>query len=355
MTHEGASSRGRIIKSMLGWSVGIACLAWVLHDIHIERLLQDVGRIQWTWIVAAVVLDIVSYFAQGIRWRLLLAPLGRITSLQTTQAIYVGLFTNEILPLRIGEVVRTYLVSRRLSTGFMTVVPSLLVERFFDGVWLAAGIAATALLVELPPSLTDAADILGIAVLIAAAVLAIVVFRRGASRPMSNQSNTSKRGIGAKILAFFDKIGVGIRQIGFSRFFWGSFAVSSLIVVSQILSFWFVMIAYGIKISLWAGAAVLLIEHLGTTIPNAPSNLGTYQFFTVLGLSLFGIDKTTASGFSMVVFIVLTLPLWLFGFFALLKSGMTLKQIRSEIGRLRNGERTPKGNEGASSLKDVSP
>jgi uncharacterized protein (TIRG00374 family) len=354
MTNEGASSRGSIIKSILGWSVGIACLAWVLHDIHVERLLHDVGRIQWAWIVAAVVLDIVSYYAQGVRWRLLLAPLGRITSLQTTQAIYVGLFTNEILPLRIGEVVRTYLVSRRLSTGFMTVVPSLLVERFFDGVWLAAGIATTALLVELPPSLTDAANILGIAVLMAAAVLTIVVFRRSAIRHLSSQSVAGKQGIGTKIMAFFDKIGAGIRQIGFSRFFWGSFAVSSLIVVSQILSFWFVMIAYGIKISLWAGAAVLLIEHLGTTIPNAPSNIGTYQFFTVLGLSLFGIDKTTASGFSMVVFIVLTLPLWLFGFFALLKSGMTLKQIRSEIGQLRKGERALEGNDAVPSPKDLS-
>jgi len=59
------------------------------------------------------------------------------------------------------------------------------------------------------------------------------------------------------------------------------------------------MRAYGLGLSFWVGAAVFLILHFGTALPNAPSNVGTYQFFTVLGLTLFGIDKTTATGFSV--------------------------------------------------------
>jgi uncharacterized protein (TIRG00374 family) len=319
------------LRNAVAWTIAAACLIWVFHDLHRGTFLDQVGHINWGWIAAAIALDIGSYWAQGVRWGLLLRPLGRISSLRTTQAVYMGLFTNEIVPLRVGEIVRTYTVSRWLGAPIMRVVPSLLVERFFDGVWLAAGVALTALLVPLPPKLMGAADILGIVVLAAVALFVAVILRsgRGAARGLVVKKPRGK--IAAGLYSLTTGIIGGIRQIGVSRHFWGALAVSALILVCQIYSFWFVILAYGIKIGLWAGAAVLLIEHLGTLVPNAPSNLGTYQFFTVVGLSLFGIDKTTASGFSMVVFVVLTLPLWAMGFWAVAASGMSLKQIRADI------------------------
>jgi len=77
---------------------------------------------------------------------------------------------------------------------------------------------------------------------------------------------------------------------------------------------------------------------LGTAVPNAPANVGSYQFFTALGLTLFGVDKATAAGFSIVVFLALTIPLWIIGFIALTASGMNLKRVRLEI----SGLKTPK-------------
>ena len=74
-----------------------------------------------------------------------------------------------------------------------------------------------------------------------------------------------------------------------------------------------------------------LVVHLGTVVPGAPANVGTYQFFTVLGLTLFGVDKGTAAGFSLVVFALLTVPLWAIGFWALGRSGVTLTDVRAEF------------------------
>jgi hypothetical protein len=61
---------------------------------------------------------------------------------------------------------------------------------------------------------------------------------------------------------------------------------------------------------------------LGTLVPSAPANVGSYQFFTVLGLTLFGVEKATAAGFSLVVFTVLTAPLWAIELWALSSSGL---------------------------------
>lgn len=324
----------QIVRQIPGYLIAIACLVWVFHGIHAERLFQQVKSIRWGWIVLAVFFDTFSYYAQGLRWELLLRPRGKISSLKTTQAIYIGLFTNEIVPLRAGELVRAYLVSRWIPTGFFTVVPSMIIERLSDGIWLAIGIGVTAILVQLPSNLVKAADILGILVLAGAGLFVYLVVRE--EKIMAE--GHPKEHTGFKPFLFFirliERLAEGIREIGISRYLFLSFFASSLVLISQILSFWLVMLGYGIMVPVWIGAAVLLIEHLGTTIPNAPSNLGTYQFFTVVGLSLFGVDKTTATGFSVVVFIVLTIPLWLIGLFAISRSGMTLKEIRAEITKI---------------------
>jgi hypothetical protein len=76
---------------------------------------------------------------------------------------------------------------------------------------------------------------------------------------------------------------------------------------------------------------VLLILHLGTAIPNAPSNISTYQFFTVVSLKLFGIDKTLGSSFSVGVFLVLTISLWTIDLFSLWRTDLTLTSIRKKI------------------------
>jgi Lysylphosphatidylglycerol synthase TM region len=62
------------------------------------------------------------------------------------------LFVNELVPLRFGEVFRAFLVSRWLSLQFVSVLPSMIVERFLDGLWLATGIGIAAIAVPLPPS-----------------------------------------------------------------------------------------------------------------------------------------------------------------------------------------------------------
>jgi len=327
------SKTGPLIRRILGYLIGLACLIWVFHDVHLEKLLFQAGRLVWLLILAGVFFDIASYASQGWRWAILLRPLGVLPLIKTTQAIYAGLFTNEILPLRIGEFVRSYLVSRWLKKDFMSVLPSIAVERMQDGIWLALGIGLVALLIRLPKQLAEAVDILGIIVICGIALFIYLVIRskRGVSKNVVVSSS------GPRVLrivkSFLHKLAEGISEIGSTRDFYFALLISSLVLIFQILAFWLVMRGYDLNLSLWKGAAVMMIVHLGTTIPSVPSNLGTYQFFCVVGLMIFGVDKTTATGFSVIVFVVLTVPLWVIGLVAINQTGMKLKDIRVEISR----------------------
>ena len=62
--------------------------------------------------------------------------------------------------------------------------------------------------------------------------------------------------------------------------------------------------------------------------------MGSYQFFCVLGLSVFQIEKATAAGFSIFAFLALTIPFIFLGFAAMLRSGLSLKTLREQVMRL---------------------
>jgi lysylphosphatidylglycerol synthase-like protein len=97
----GESARSRepnqhLMRKILGWAFAIVSLAWVFHDIHIERLSDHVRAINWWWVLAAVLCDIGSYGFEGLRWERLLHSLGRLPLARAIQAIYAGLFVNAV-------------------------------------------------------------------------------------------------------------------------------------------------------------------------------------------------------------------------------------------------------------------
>ncbi|MHB8079638.1 MAG: lysylphosphatidylglycerol synthase transmembrane domain-containing protein [Candidatus Krumholzibacteriia bacterium] len=322
------ASRERL-RALLGWLFAVACLVWIFHDLKPAELRRSLHGLRWWWVAPAVAADILSYFCQGARWSLLLRPLGRVSPLRATRAIYAGLFTNELLPLRAGEVVRSYLVSRWTGASIARVVPSIAVERLFDGFWLSIAFALAALSVRLPRELARAADVMGALVLAGAVLLAIVTLRRPRAEAAAPPAG---RGLTGRLRRLAGRFLHELRAMARAPGFPAAALVSVGVLVGQALAFWLVMVACGLPLSIWAGAITLMIVHLGTALPNAPGNLGSYQFFCVVGLALFGIGKAEAAAFSLVVFVLLTVPLWALGFFALRGSGLSLGRVRREAG-----------------------
>ncbi len=183
----------------------------------------------------------------------------------------------------------------------------------------------------LPRDLLQAGDVFGLAMLALTAVLVYLLVRKAREPRPGPSGKLRRRGPGRWIVDNLRKLEDGLRSIGFSRLSAAAFTVSFLILLFQTLSFWFIMMAYGLRLSFWVGGAVFLIVRFGTVLPGAPGNLGLYQLFCVLGLTLFGVDKTAAAGFSIAVYVLLSIPLWVLGLLALGRTGMTLATIKTKI------------------------
>jgi glycosyltransferase 2 family protein len=321
----------RILIPGLTYTVAIACLLWVLRDLDIARLRRHMMHMGWGWVALALLADTLAYVTRAIRWQTLLRPVGRLSILKITQALYAGQFANGVLPMRFGEVVRAYLVSRWLPTELASVIPSVAVERLLDGVWAVIGMGLIAIFVSLPRDVLDAGDALGIFLLLDVGLLSYLVFQKKDFASKKKPTRSGAFTLLRRSRPFLGRLAKGFREIGMTRVFSGAFGLTFSFLFLQAVSFWLVSVAYGLGLSFVEGVAIFLITFLGTIVPGTPANIGVYQFFCVVGLRLFGVEKVVATGFSLVVFFVLSVPFWTLGFLALSKSGMTLYGIKKEI------------------------
>jgi uncharacterized protein (TIRG00374 family) len=319
----------KAFQTAIVYGVAALCVAWVLHGVHFDELWRRMRGLQLQWIPVALWLDILSTVAHGLRWKLLLRPAGAVTLMQTSQAIYAGLFVNHILPLRTGEFVRGYLISRRMGEPFTAVLPSMIMERVFDGSMFVLALALCSFFVPLPQRVANAGVIVGSVLLLAIAVLLVLSSVRKDRRTRASRHNGSREKWGGRLSAFLDRFAGGLRSIWASPGLLSALGVSLLVMALQALSFWSIMHAYGIRVSFWVPAVVLIVVRLGTAVPNAPANLGPYQFFCVIALALFSIDKTTATGFAIVMSIILAVPIWTLGLTAFVKSGLSVSALRA--------------------------
>lgn len=316
---------------VLGYAVSLLCLIYVLRDFHIVRALRDIANADWRWVLLGMLCDVISYVAQSWRWKLLLTPFGKVRTTKAVRSVFAGLFANLILPLRPGEFLRSYVLSGSEGISLGLVLGSVGVERLIDLVIATASLGVVSLLVDLPTRFRRAADILGIATLCLVTILVALIFylelKMGSDQPVGE---TPRSGAKAKIMGAL----TALHAIGTAPSFYAAVLASTLVPGFQILAIWAMMQSYGLHLPFLAAIVVVFVINLGISVPNAPANIGSYQAFCVLGLSVFEIEKTTATGFSFFAFFALTLPLVFLGLAAAVRSGFSLRTMRERVGHV---------------------
>jgi glycosyltransferase 2 family protein len=332
------NTRANLVKigqTVFGYTIAAACLIWVFHGVDLDLLLAGAAAINWPLALAGVLVDITAYLFQSLRWRAILSPFGPVSPKQTLKAIYAGIFINLVVPLRVGELVRVYLISRFMKIQFSRAFSSLIVEYLFDGLWLTIGASIAAFILPMPTHFHQAGLILGIVLLIAiAAMILVIVKHAGLTRFFAQRQSIAWRPL--RILTnFTGTMTNSLHAIGTTPALFSAAFFAGCMLFAHCMGFWLVMRAYGIQLSFVVGAGVLVFKYIALIIPNAPSNVGAYQFVIVLALTFFKIDKTTATGFSVAVFVLLLFPQFLFGAYAFFRSGSTMAQMRAAIDDVR--------------------
>jgi uncharacterized membrane protein YbhN (UPF0104 family) len=325
----------RYAWNLLSYGIAAACLYWVFHDISLSALLQSMVGVRWSWLVPAVVLVLLVYVCAGWEWHLLLRPSGNLSVRRTTQAIFAGRFANDVLPVHAGYVIRVYLASRWMGSGVAAIIPSLVIERLFDGLWLAVGIGFLTMFFPMPAELAHAGKFLGGVILGGAVVVGWMTLRKRNEHLRKPGASLRWKPL-HEVLCFIRELEQGVRRIGRSYIILGALGLSILKLILLAAAFLSVLNAYNFTLSFWAKLAVFMLTYVGISVPSTPASLGVFQLFCAAGLKFFGASKPAAGGFALLAYVVLTAPLAIAGLVAISRSGLTLRQVREEIRQWRS-------------------
>ena len=302
----------------IGYVLSIGCLIWVYWGYPWHEELPKLLRVDWHWVAIGMAFEVGTYFIQGWRWSMALRPVGRVGVGMATRAVYVGIFVNEVLPMRTGEVLRCFLLAKWARIRLSLVFSSVVLERVMDGVWLLALFGVAVSFIDLPQSVVWGAQALAVLVLVLAASLAALIFSRGLARRFARMGTLTQ-----KFAAFI----LGFNALGRSPSLLWSFLLSFFYLGFQVVPVFALAHGYGVPLTVFAATTVLIILRLGTVLPQGPGNVGVTQAVLVLGLSLFGVDRNTATGLATVLFAIITVPLVVSGFIAFLITGIKLRDV----------------------------
>ncbi len=307
--------------------ISIGCLVWTLHDAKLGQLKDDLATMSWSWVAVAVVADIAVYCWHAVRWSLLLHPVEPVTFRQAVRAIYVGLFANEVLPFRAGEVLRCYLLSRWTQLPFSVSLTSALIERIFDGIWLCLCLLVTVKIILFPTHLrylVDGGYVLAILVVALAGLLAWAMFHH------QKTNGASSKPWQRHVRVLVDDLSL----IGHSRYLYFSFVQSLPYLLLSVIPIYASFKGYGFDFLSWGAAFTLMvILRLGSVLPQAPGNIGLFQFLTKESLEkIFNVVPAEAARFSLVLWGIVTLPLLIGGLVALSITGAKIGELRRAAG-----------------------
>jgi uncharacterized membrane protein YbhN (UPF0104 family) len=302
-------------------ALSLVCMVWVLKNAGLHRIAGEVRHMKWSWVCVAVVCDVAIYLLHGWRWKLLLRPILQVPFLQTLEAIYVGLFTNEVFPLRAGELIRCFLLSKSTDLPLSVTFASALIERIFDGVWLIAFFLLCLRFRRMPGVLITGGWALAVVIVLLALVLGYAMYARKQSLDLV---------FGLSWPRWFNTLIEDLHLIGNSRYLYFSFIVSGVYLAAQVLPIYGLVRAYNLNVPWTASFVAMVLLRLSSVIPQAPGNIGSFHWVAARSLIMFGLDGQLARRFSLVLWAGMTVPLIVVGFVAVTIEGINMSHLQRE-------------------------
>lgn len=126
-------NKKNIIRIGVSLIVGIFLLVALVWWTGIDKIGAAIGSASLLWLAVAALVILPAYILRAIRWKLLLLPVKKNVRVSSTfWSNGVGFMVNTLIPIRLGEFVRAYILGEKEKTGFAPAFSSIVVERTLD-------------------------------------------------------------------------------------------------------------------------------------------------------------------------------------------------------------------------------
>jgi uncharacterized protein (TIRG00374 family) len=243
----------------------------------------------------------------------------------------IGYFGNSVLPLRLGEFMRAFALSRGgHSVSTSAAFGTLIVERMLDMIGIMVLTLVLFSSYPIPPWLANSGLILSGVIILLSAILFWVASSHEEWVERIERFAPLQKGIGSKLKKVFHSFIEGLATLRKVSSPGGLVVYSSALWLMYWSIAWLSARALGMELSLLQLGIVLVAVTMIIILPSAPGFIGTYHAGAVLVLvEVFSIDQAPAQAYAIINHAIGFVPLVIIGAFYFFRSSLKLREVKS--------------------------
>lgn len=327
---------GLDLKFWTGIAVSVFFMVLLLVKIDFSKLGAALSAVDYRFILLAVLSTFVSYFLRAVRWRYLLIAEKRIPLSSLYPATIIGYMANNLLPARLGEVVRAHVLARREQLATPAVFASLVIDRLFDGCTVLLMLLVTLATLQLPQGMGDAGYALKLGgvvtfLIYCGVVLFLILLKRQTMKTLAFAGMILKPfppTVSDRVVPLLGSFIKGIRLSAKGGHLAAVLVSSLLIWAFALLPVDLILQGFGIHLPISVSMFILVLLVFAVMLPASPGYIGTYHYACYKGLAVFGINESTSISIALIIHGTSFFPVILAGFYHLWSGRISLGSIR---------------------------
>lgn len=323
-------------KLLLGIGISLFFLFLLFRKIDFNKLVIAFSEMDYRYLLPAVVVTFVSYYFRAVRWKYLLLPIKKTSMANLFPSTIIGYMANNLLPARLGEFVRAYVLGQKEKIETSAVFATLVVDRLFDGFTVLLILLVTFFTVRLPAGMENVQHGLVVGGYVTLAIYALVVaflvvLKKRTSWTIHLVGSLLKpfpARISEKVIPLLGSFISGLRLSSKPVELFALFGTSLIIWGSAIWPVHMLLRSFGIALPITASMFIMVFLVFAVMVPASPGYVGTYHAACVYGLMAFAIQKERALSVALVIHGLSFFPVICAGFYYLWRDNVSLKKIR---------------------------
>ncbi len=330
----------------LGISISAFFVYKLAHDVPMDEVLDALREANYLYCLPALAFYFLAVWFRAVRWHFILKPVKNVPSRVLFPYVVIGYAGNNVLPLRAGELLRSYICSVREDIRISTIFATIAVERIFDGLVMLVFVVFTSLM--LPAFNQSVEKVIELAGLLFAVlfifVFLLVVFKEHALKTLAWLFKPLPKKLGAALLNFSDFFINGLKVIRSKRDTFIILLNSVLFWLLEAMMYYFILLAFrhvfpaDFDQPLLLAVFTVAITNLVIIMPSGPSFIGTFHFGCALALGIYSFGKAAALSYANLLWFCLFIPIAVLGLgymYAMKISMRDVSNVRNKKRRLR--------------------